>query len=511
MSLEEAIDLWLGERVGEMSHAEIERTAAMLTRLYRRVTGPNAPELRDLRAPSALEPRMQNLESTDAARHPPRMPPRVRELPVLGSAPALVRDSLGFLDRITAEHGDVVRFHIPGQHIYLFNHPDAIEQVLVTERDRLIKDKLTRQLSLMLGNGLLVSEGAFWRKQRRLAQPAFHRERVAAYGDAMVRFAERAVTSWNDGETRDVHVDMMHLTLDIVAKTLFGVEIGDGDVAQRIGGALDVLMGRFSGIGNLVPIVLPTPGNLRAKRAIADLDAIVYGIIEERRRSGDQGDLVSMMIAATSDDDGAMTDVQLRDEAMTMVLAGHETTALTLSFALHLLARHPEVAQRLADEITTQLGDRPATAADLPKLEYADAVVREAMRLYPPAWALGREVTAPCVIGGYSIPVGTQLWVAQWVVHRDRRWFADPLSFRPERWANGFAKTLPRHAYFPFGGGPRVCIGNAFAMMEAVLVLVTIARRFAVSTTDDRPLALVPTVTLRPKDGVPLRLTRRSA
>jgi cytochrome P450 len=452
---------------------------------------------------------MQELESTESAPIRPHLPPRVRELPFLGSAVDLLRDSLGFLDRITAEHGDVVRFHLPGQHIYLFNHPDAIEQVLVTERDRMIKDKLTRELSLMLGNGLLVSEGAFWRKQRRLAQPAFHRDRIAAYGEAMVRYAERAVSTWRDGETRDVHVDLMHLTLDIVAKTLFGVEIGDGDVSRRIGAALDVLMGRFSGAGIFVPIQLPTPGNVRTKRAVADLDEVVYGIIEERRRTGDQGDLVSMMIAATSEDDGAMTDVQLRDEAMTMVLAGHETTALTLSFALHLLARHPEVADRLVQEIATQLGDRAATAADLPKLEYADAVVREAMRLYPPAWALGREVTAPCVIGGYPVPAGTQLWVAQWVVHRDARWFADPLAFRPERWANGFAKTLPRHAYFPFGGGPRICIGNAFAMMSAVLVLVTIVRRFAVATVDDRPLAIVPTVTLRPKNGVRLVLRSR--
>ena len=455
---------------------------------------------------------MAELTSNDAQNaRPPRSrtPPRVRELPVVGSAIELIRDSLGFLDRISAEHGDAVRFHIPGSHVYLFNHPDAIEQVLVTERDRLIKDKLTRELSIMLGNGLLVSEGAFWRKQRRLAQPAFHRDRIAAYGDAMVRFAEGAASRWRDGETRDVHADAMSITLDIVAKTLFGVEIGD--MARKIGAALDVLMARYSGIGNLIPIQLPTPGNLRVKRAIAELDAIVYGIIEQRRRGGDEGDLVSMMIAATSEEDGAMSDVQLRDEAMTLLLAGHETTALTLSFAMHLLARHPQVAERLAREIDTELGDRPATAADLPKLEYADAVVREAMRLYPPAWAVGREATAPCEIGGYPIAVGTQLWVSQWVVHRDPRWFADPLAFRPERWADGFARTLPRHAYFPFGGGPRVCIGNAFAMMEAVLVLVTLARRFEFSTVDDRPLALVPTVTLRPKRGVPLRLRRRSA
>lgn len=437
------------------------------------------------------------------------LPPRVRELPLVGSAIGLVKDPLGFLERAAREHGDASRFHLPGQHIYLFNHPDAIEQVLVTQRDRLIKDKLTRELSLLLGNGLLVSEGAFWRKQRMLAQPAFHRERIAAYGEVMAGYAERMVAKWSDGETRDVHDDFMHLTLDIVATTLFGTAVGD--VAGRIGAALDVLMERYSGAGTLVPVALPTPGNLRARRAIAELDAIVYAVIAERRRRGDEGDLLSMMIAATAGDDGAMTDEQLRDEAMTMVLAGHETTALTLGFTMDLLARHPEVARELEAEIDRVLGDRPACAADLPKLAFADAVVRESMRLFPPAWALGREAIAPCEVGGFTVPIGTQLWVAPWIVHRDARWFPEPLAFRPARWANGFAKTLPRHAYFPFGGGPRICIGNAFAMMEAVLVLVTVARRFRVRATSARPLALVPSVTLRPKNGVRLVVHRRAA
>jgi cytochrome P450 len=436
-------------------------------------------------------------------------PPRVRELPIIGSAVDLVRDPLGFLDRISREHGDAVEFRIPGQRIYLFNHPDAIEQVLVTERDVLIKDKLTRELSLMLGKGLLVSEGAFWRKQRRLAQPGFHRERVAAYGDVMVRFTERSIAEWSDGARRDVHKDMMRLTLDIVAKTLFGVEIAE--VARKIEWSLEILMDRFSGAGVLIPIGLPTPGNFKTKKAIQELDAVVYGIIRERRESGDKGDLISMLIAATSDDDGAMDDVQLRDEAMTILLAGHETTALTLAFALHLLAQNPAAAERLATEIAEVLGDRPATAGDMPRLRYAEGVVRESMRLYPPAWALGREAIAPCTIGGYRIEPGTQLWVAQWVVHRDPRWFSEPEAFRPERWENDFAKSLPRHAYFPFGGGPRVCIGNAFAMMEAVLILVTIARRFRVTPpADARPLALAPSVTLRPKHGVPLICSART-
>ncbi len=451
---------------------------------------------------------MQDVERVRAkprAARQTKMPPRVREWPLLGSAIDVARDPLRFLDRITAEHGDAVRFHLAGDHVYLFSHPDAIEQVLVTERDHLIKDKFTRVLAPLLGNGLLISEGDFWRKQRRLAQPAFHRDRIAGYGDTMVEYAERAVATWSSGETRDVHADMLRLTLDIVAKTLFGVDVGD--VARRIGASLDVLMERYAGAGSLIPLALPTPGNRRTKRAIAELDAIVYGIIRERRRTAGTGDLISMLIDATFDDDTKMPDVLLRDEAMTLLAAGHETTALTLGYALFLLGGHPEVAEKLAREIDDVLGDRPAAAADLPKLEYADAVIRESMRLYPAAWAIGREATAPCDIGGYPIAVGTQLWVAQWVVHRDARWFPEPLAFKPERWQNGFAKTLPKHAYFPFGGGPRVCIGNAFAVMEAVLLLVTVARRFRMSRASSEPLALAPSVTLRPKHGIPLRVT----
>ncbi len=438
---------------------------------------------------------------------PTKRPPRVRELPIVGSAKGVLQEPLEFLERISKEHGDAVEFHLLGQRIYLFNHPDAIDEVLVSKREHLIKDKLTRELSLLLGNGLLVSEGSFWRKQRRLMQPAFHRDRVAAYGDVMVEYAERAVASWRDGEVRDVQKDMMRLTLDVVAKTLFGVEIAS--VARKIESSLAILMDRFAGAMAIVPIYLPTPGNFRAKKAIEELDEIIYGIIRERRQSRDGEDLISMLIAATSEEDAAMDDVQLRDEAMTLMLAGHETTALALGFTLHLLAEHPAAADKLVAEVEEVLGDRAATAADMPKLRYAEGVVREAMRLYPPAWAIGREAVTPCNIGGYDIERGTQLWAAQWVVHRDPRWFPEPQLFRPERWDGDFAKSLPRHAYFPFGGGPRICIGNAFAMMEAVLILVTIARRFRVARTDDLPLELSPSVTLRPRNGVPLICSAR--
>ena len=435
-----------------------------------------------------------------------KRPPGPREIPVVGSAYPLITDPLSFLDRISRDHGDVVQFCIPGQRIYLFNHPDAIEQVLVTEREKLTKDKLTRELSLMLGKGLLVSEGAFWRKQRMLAQPGFHRERVAAYGAVMVEYAARCADGWTNGETRDVHKDMMRLTLDIVAKTLFGTDVGE--VARKIEHALEVLMDRFAGVGAILPIGLPLPSNFRTKKAIETLDEITYGIIRERRKSGDRGDLISMLIAAQGDGaEGGMDDTQLRDEAVTLLLAGHETTALTLGFAFDLLGRHPDVAKKLEAEVSAVLDGRPATAADLPRLKYTDAVVRESMRLYPPAWAIGREAIALCTIGGYAIEPGTQLWAAQWVMHRDARWFPNPLAFEPERWENDFAKSLPRPAYFPYGGGPRICIGNAFAQMEAVLVLATIVQRARLAPTT-AAVELAPSVTLRPKGGLPMTVTK---
>jgi cytochrome P450 len=434
-------------------------------------------------------------------------PPGDYELPFVGSSVALARDPLGFLERISRRHGDALQFGAFGQRVYLFNHPDAIEQMLVGARDHLIKDKLTRDLSLLLGNGLLVSQGAFWRQQRRLAQPAFHRSRVEAYGEVMVRYAEQAVAGWRDGETRDVHRDMMRLTLDVVAKTIFDVEIGA--VARQIERALEIVLHRFEGANSFLPIGVPTPGNRRTRRAVAELDAIVYELIRQRRESGDRGDLLSMLLTASADDGRTANDVSIRDEALTLLLAGHETTALTLTFAWHLLGAHPAALERLEAEIDDVLGERPAGPGDLPKLRYAEGVVRESMRLYPPAWAIGREATSPCEIGGYEIAPGTQLWASQWVVHRDARWFPEPLAFRPERWANDWAKTLPRHAYFPFGGGPRVCIGNAFAMMEAVLLLVTIARRFRLTSADRRPLGLTPSVTLRPTRAVSMVCSAR--
>jgi cytochrome P450 len=432
--------------------------------------------------------------------------PGPRGIPLLGNAIEMARDTLAFLTRISRDYGDVVHFRVPGQRIYLFNHPDAIEEILKRSADDLRKDDFTRDLSITVGRGLLTSEGDFWRGQRKLAQPAFHHQRVRAYGDAMVRHAERLVSRWEDGQTRDVHADMMRLTLDIVAETLFGADVGDA--AERIGRALDASLARFSGLQALVPMWVPNLTNLRVKRELLRLDEVVYGIIRGRAADDDRGDLLSMLLAATTDEGGKMSERQLRDEAVTLLLAGHETTALALTYTFHLLSRHPHVLSELVSEVKRVLGSRPPSAADIPDLVHADAVVREAMRLYPPAWAVGRATTRACKVAGVELAEGAQLWVAQWVVHRDRRWFENPEQFTPGRWKGDLAKRLPRYAYFPFGGGPRVCIGNAFATMEAILLLVTIVQRTRLHAEDDAPLAVVPSVTLRPKGPVRMRVER---
>lgn len=438
---------------------------------------------------------------------PSTIPPGPKEFPLLGHALEMLKDPLDFMLQASRQYGDVVKFSLPGYPIYLFNHPDHIEEVLRHKNQFFIKDSLTRDGSLIVGNGLLTSEGDFWKKQRRLAQPAFHHERINSYAEVMVRYTERAISQWREGQTRDIHQDMMRLTLDIVSKTLFGVETQVA--SDEIGWALDIIMERFHSFAIFIPPSLPTPGNLRLRKALKKLDEIVYGIIRQRRESKeDTGDLLSMLLAATSEE-GGMDDKQLRDESVTLLLAGHETTALTLSYAWYLLAQHPTIEAKLQEEISQVLGERAATAADVPRLRYAEAIIRESMRLYPPAWGIGREAIAPCEIGGYPIKKGLQIWLSQWVVHRDPRYFPEPEAFRPERWENDLAKRLPRYAFFPFGGGPRICIGNAFAMMESVLLLVTIARRFRVTLSQQKPLQLLPSITLRPKNGVRVSLHRQ--
>ncbi|MDR3634720.1 MAG: cytochrome P450 [Isosphaeraceae bacterium] len=441
------------------------------------------------------------------------LPPGPKGSRLTGNLTEFKRDRLAFLERCAREYGDCVSIRLGPRRAFIVNHPDLVEEVLVTRNKSFIKHFALRLTKATLGNGLLTSEGDFWRRQRKLIQPAFHRERIAAHTATMVAFTERMLATWADGQTRDAQEDMMRLTLEIVAKCLFDADVS-GDAAGASVAMETVLRSFTARVNTLLrlPDWVPTPTNLRLRRAIRRLDAILFRVIDERRRNRqDRGDLLSMLLQAQDEDDGTgMTDRQLRDETMTLFMAGHETTANTLAWAWYLLALHPEAEARLHAELDHVLGDRPPTFDDLPRLKWTDMVVTETLRYYPTVWLLGREAIEPVTIGGYDVPVGMTVFMSQWVVHRDPRWFDDPKSFRPERWADGLAKRLPRYAYFPFGGGPRVCIGNAFAQTESVLLLATIARRYQLSLATDAAVTPLPTMTLRPDKGVKVVLAQRA-
>ncbi|MCI0611819.1 cytochrome P450, partial [bacterium] len=355
------------------------------------------------------------------------------------------------------------------------------------------------------------SEGDFWIRQRRLAQPAFHRNQIAMYGKIMVEFTERMLKNWHDGEILDVHQEMMTLTMQIVAKTLFNADVSKD--AKDVGNAMDIVMHEFQarfGRPFVIPEFIPTPGNLRFRKAIQRFNKTVYEIIRARRTSDeDAGDLLSMLLHAQDEDGSRMTDQQLRDEIITLFLAGHETTANTLSWTLYVLANQPEIESKLVQEIERTIGDRPGTVSDLETLKYSEKIILESMRLYPPAYGFGREAINDCEIGGYHVPAGTTIFMSQYVTQRDPRFFENPLEFRPERWENDFIKKIPKFAYFPFSGGPRQCIGNSFAMMEAVLLLVTILRDFHLELVAGHRVVPQASITMRPKYGLKMTLHKR--
>jgi cytochrome P450 len=440
------------------------------------------------------------------------LPPGPRGHLLLGSLPEFRRDVLGYLSAWARQYGDVVPIRLPRRRLVMLSHPDLIEDVLTAHARRTTKTALLNMLRPILGDGLLLSEGDTWLRQRRLIQPAFHRQRIAAYGDVMAGYAERAMQEWKDGQTRDVHADMMAVTQAIVAKTLFDAVVSD--TAWDVGQALHVLTEDFSRRRTRLfelPGWIPTPARRRYRAAVEQLDRIVYDIIAARRRSGeDRGDLLSILLAARDADDGSrMTDQQVRDEIMTLFLAGHETTAVSLSWTWYLLAQHPAVEAQLVDEVRRVLAGRLPTVADLPRLRYTEMVVTESMRLYPPAFMVTRRVVEPFEVGGHRMAPDTTLVMSQWVVQRDERWFEAPEAFRPERWENDLAKRLPRYAYFPFGGGPRLCIGNTFATMEATLLLATIAQRFRFTLAPRASVTPLLSVTLRPAHGIPMILSAR--
>jgi cytochrome P450 len=434
------------------------------------------------------------------------IPPGPKGRFLSGNLAEMRRDLLGFYLRCARDYGDCTTLRFGTKRVFFVSNPVLIEQVLHSRN--FTKHYALRMNRLLLGNGLLTSEGDFWLRQRRLIQPVFQRERILSYAPDMTANAERQIEAWRDGDVRDMHVEMRKLTLAIAAKTLFGADVAGQ--SEEVGLALREAMGTFSQRFFRIiriPESVPTPGNLRIRRAIRRLNAILYGLINQRRTEGEQKDLLSILLHARHESDGSgMTDQQLRDEAMTLFLAGHETTALALTWGWYLLAQNAEVVEKLQAELHQVLDGRTPTAADLSNLPYTDAIVQEVMRLYPPAYAIGRQAIQACTIGGYPVPAGGTILMSQWVMHRDPRFFEDPERFYPGRWLDGLAKRLPRYAYFPFGGGQRVCIGNTFALMELPLVLATIAQRFRFSLPPGPPVLPKPQLTLQPSRPILLKL-----
>jgi len=441
------------------------------------------------------------------------LPAGPRGIPILGNLPAFARDVLGFLERSSAQYGDITRMQLGSRLAYLLNSPELVHEVLVKDPRNFTKHSFFFQhVTAIFGAGLLTNEGESWLRQRRLAAPAFHRERIASYADSMVAFTERMLDTWIDGELRNAHADMMAATLEIVAKVLFDADVAS-DVAE-VGAVFDEVTEEIAARFRrpfLIPDWVPLPGNRRYVNGVRALDRVVYRIIREHHENGATGnDLLSMLMQARDEDGERMNDKQLRDESVTFLLAGHETTALTLSWAWHMLAQNPHVEQCLWEELDDVLAGRAPGAADMPRLRYTEYVIMESMRLFPPAYVIGRESLRDTKIGGIDVPAHTTIFMSPWLLHRDTRWFENPLEFRPERWADGLADRLPRHVYMPFGGGPRVCIGNSFAMMESVLILATIARRYRLEAVPGSSVEVFPTITLRPRNGVPVRVVRRA-
>jgi cytochrome P450 len=440
-------------------------------------------------------------------------PPGPNGLPILGSLLDIRRNVLGFLENCARQYGDVVHFRLGAWPAFLLSDPKHIEQVLVKEHQNFIKHRFAwRQVTGIFGNGLVMSEGEFWRRQRRLAAPAFAGQRLATYGPAMVRYTDRMLDTWEPSEPRNLHADMMTLTVEIAAKTLFNADV-EHEVAE-IASAMNALTREISPRLTrpiVIPDGVPLPSNIRYRRALRSMEHVVGRIIGERKsHPKDTGDLLSMLMSGRDENGQPMSDRQLRDEALTLLFAGHETTALALSWTGYLLGQYPEIDARLATEVHDVLGDRDATVEDLPRLPFTEHVITEAMRLYPPAWAIGREALHACEIGGYRVAAGTTIIMSPWVVHHDARHFENPIEFRPDRWEGDLAQQLPRYAYFPFGGGPRVCIGNRFAMMEAMLILVTIVQRFRLTWQRGQPVQPFASLTLRPKHGVWVTPTART-
>lgn len=443
---------------------------------------------------------------TTAVRTLPRPPVH----PLLGHTSSFADDPLGFLTHCGQDYGDIVPLRFITGTLFLLTRPEHIETVL-NHPTIFTKNTLTwRAFQTLVGRGLLTSGGDYWAKQRRLIQPLFHQQRITAYADIMVAQTQQMLATWADGDTLDLHQQISQLTLGIVTQALLDVDL-NSDAAQAVAFALDQAMLWFERQRRVAFLPLqwwPSKGNRTYRQALKQLDETVYGLIRQRRNRGGQ-DLLAMLMQVEDEDGSRMSDRQLRDEVTTLILAGHETTATALSWTWVLLSQNPKVETKLMAELQA-LGDRVPTVADLPQLTYTRQILQEAMRIYPPVFTFARSVEQDFDLGDYQIPAGSLVMSSPWVMHRSECYFADPLAFRPERWANDLEKTLPKGVYFPFGDGPRVCIGKSFALMEAVLILAAIAKQFRLTLAPDHSIEPLPSITLRPRYGIKVQLSRRA-
>lgn len=429
---------------------------------------------------------------------PPRTAPPVASW-WLGHLPEFRADKLAFLQRCVREHGDVVPIRFGPQRVWLLFDPELVGEVFVQQVDAFKKDIGIQRVKVVLGDGLLSTEGPEHARRSRLAQPAFRKQKIDRFAADMVRLTVERAAAWAGADRIDLDQELSRLALSIVAGSLFGAAVDEAAIGAALTELLHLLEERLHAALPL-PLWIPTPHNRRFRAALGVLDRAVNDIVRQRRAAGAEGrtDLLSRLMGAETEGDRSLSDRELRDEVMTLVLAGHETTANALAFALHLLSRHPDVASRLAAEADRVLDGRPATAADVPRLELAGQVFSEALRLYPPAWVIGRQATRPVELGGGRLRIGRGEMVitSPWIAHRDPRWWGDEAAaFRPERFARAAPRPRP-HAYFPFGIGKRACIGRSFALLEGTLVLATLAQHVQVETLAQP--ALLPQLTLRP-------------
>lgn len=418
---------------------------------------------------------------------------------------------LDFLLEMARDYGPLASARVGPKRIFLASDPALIEQVLVRDAKYYVKHFGARAFRPALGNGLVTSEGAYWQRQRKVVQPAFMKARVRSYAPVMGDLTDRMLETWSPGDRIHVEYEFGALTSQIALKTLFDLDdAGDRQhFTDTLKFAFDIMTARLRRVMK-APLWLPTPETVRLKRALAALDRTVQGFIEAGRARGKSGDdLLSRLIFAEHEDGTRMTDQELRDETMTLYLASHETTALALTWTWVLLSQHPNVEDKLINEWRRVLSGRTPSAEDVPSLPYTTNVIAEAMRLYPPVYVIGREATKDLELGGYRVKRGYTVLMSQWVSHRDPNYFPAPESFRPERWEGGLAKRIPKFAYYPFGGGQRICIGNSFALMEAAIILAAVGQRYRFTLDDDAEIAFKPQITLMPKSGIPATLQRR--